>query len=215
MILGLFLVPFGALMAQSWQTAMFTAMAANFVPLLAPANQMSYNTIQFYNTALSIVVGSAIAALSFRLLPPLAPSLRTRRLLAKTLRDLRHLAVGTLGRREDWEGRMYSRLAALPDAAEPVQRGQLVAALSVGTAIIHLRRIAPRLGLGAELDAALADFARPDVSAAATRFAAFDQHLAALAGPGVPETVPLRARGRLLSIRDALVQHRDYFDARE
>ena len=32
------------LMAQPWQTAMFTAMAANFVPLLAPANQMSYDT---------------------------------------------------------------------------------------------------------------------------------------------------------------------------
>ena len=57
---------------------------------------------------------------------------------------------------------MYSRLAALPDAAEPLQRAQLVAALSVGTAIIHLRRIAPGLGLGAELDAALADFARPE-----------------------------------------------------
>ena len=214
-VLGLFLVPFGALMAQSWQTAMFTAMAANFVPLLAPANLMTYNTLQFYNTALSILVGSTVAVVSFRLLPPLAPSLRTRRLLAKTLGDLRHLAVSPLRRREDWEGRMYSRLAALPDAAEPLQRGQLVAALSVGTAIIHLRRIAPGLGLGAELDAALADFARPDVSAAATRFAAFDQHLAALADSDVPTTLPLRARGRLLSICDALVQHRDYFDARE
>jgi uncharacterized membrane protein YccC len=202
-------------MAQSWQTAMFTAMAANFVPLLAPANLMTYNTLQFYNTALSILVGSTVAVVSFRLLPPLAPSLRTRRLLAKTLRDLRHLAVSPLRRREDWEGRMYSRLAALPDPAEPLQRGQLVAALSVGTAIIHLRRIAPGLGLGAELDAALADFARPDVSAAATRFAVFDQHLAALADSDVPTTLPLRARGRLLSICDALVQHRDYFDARE
>ncbi len=73
MVVGLFLVPFGALMAQPWQTVMFTAMAANFVPLLAPTNQMSYNTLQFYNTALSILVGSAVAAMSFRLLPPLSP----------------------------------------------------------------------------------------------------------------------------------------------
>jgi uncharacterized membrane protein YccC len=215
MVLGRFLVPFGALMAQPWQTMLFTAMAANFVPLLAPANQMSYNTIQFYNTALSILAGSAVAAVSFRLLPPLSTSLRTQRLLAMTLRDLRYLAIGTPRPRERWEGRMYSRLAALPDAAEPLQRGQLVAALSVGTAIIHLRRIVPRLGLGAELHAGLADFARPDVAAATTRFADLDERLAALADSDLRAALSLRARGRLLSIREALVQHRDYFDARE
>jgi hypothetical protein len=38
-------VPAGALMAQPWQTAMFTAMVINFVPLLSPANQMSYDTL--------------------------------------------------------------------------------------------------------------------------------------------------------------------------
>ena len=210
MVIGLFLVPFGALMAQPWQTAVFTAMAANFVPLLAPANQMTYNTIQFYNTALSIVVGGGVAALSYRLLPPLSPAFRTRRLLASTLRDLRHLAVGAQRAREDWEGRMYSRLAVLPDEAEPLQRSQLVAALTVGTEIIHLRRIVPRLGLGAELHSALADFARPDIAAARTKFAELDRSLASLADPSL---LSLRARSRLLSIGDALVQHRDYFDA--
>src|SRR6267154_6859386 len=84
--IGLVLVPAGALMAQPWQTAMFTAMAANFVPLLAPANQMSYDTQQFCNAGLAIVAGVGAAALSFRLLPPLSPALRTRRLLALTLR---------------------------------------------------------------------------------------------------------------------------------
>jgi len=39
----------------------------------------------------------------------------------------------------------------LPDGAEPLQRSQLVAALSVGTEIIQLRRIARRLGLGSDL----------------------------------------------------------------
>jgi uncharacterized membrane protein YccC len=212
-VIGLFLIPLGALMAQPWQTAMFTAMAVNFVPLLAPTNQMTYNTLQFYNTALSIVVGGGVAALSYRLLPPLSPSFRTRRLLAFTLRDLRHLAIGAQRVREDWEGRMYSRLAILPDAAEPVQRAQLVAALSVGTEIIHLRRTVPPLGFGAELDSALADFARPDIAAAKTRFAELDQRLASLPGSGLRTVLSLRARGRLLSIRDALIQHRDYFDA--
>jgi uncharacterized membrane protein YccC len=213
MVIGLFLVPLGALMAQPWQTAMFTAMAANFVPLLAPTNQMTYNTLQFYNTAFSIVVGGAVAALSYRLMPPLSPSFRTRRLLTSTLRDLRHLAIGARRLREDWEGRMYSRLAVLPDQAEPLQRAQLVAALSVGTEIIHLRRTVPRLGLDAELHSALADFARPDIAAATTRFAELDQRLASLPDSGLRRALSLRARGRLLSIRDALIQHHDYFDA--
>jgi uncharacterized membrane protein YccC len=213
MVIGLFLVPLGALMAQPWQTAMFTAMAANFVPLLAPTNQMTYNTLQFYNTAFSIVVGGAVAALSYRLMPPLSPSFRTRRLLTSTLRDLRHLAIGARRLREDWEGRMYSRLAVLPDQAEPLQRAQLVAALSVGTEIIHLRRTVPRLGLDAELHSALADFARPDIAAATTRFAELDQRLASLPDSGSRRALSLRARGRLLSIRDALIQHHDYFDA--
>ena len=66
--IGLYLVPVGALMAR-WQTAAFLAMAANFVPLLAPANQMRYDTVQYYNSALAIVAGSGAAAVSFRLLP--------------------------------------------------------------------------------------------------------------------------------------------------
>jgi len=56
--IGLYLIPIGALTAQPWQTLMFTAMVINFVPLLAPANEMSYDTVQFYNGALAIVAGS-------------------------------------------------------------------------------------------------------------------------------------------------------------
>ena len=83
--IGLVLVPAGALMAQSWQTAMFSAMAGLFIPLLAPLNQMSYDTQQFYNSASAIVAGVGAAVLSFRLLPPLSPTFRARRLLALTL----------------------------------------------------------------------------------------------------------------------------------
>ena len=161
--IGLVLVPAGAGMAQPWQTAMFTAMAANFVPMLAPANPMSYDTVQFYNAAVAIVAGVGAAAVSFRLIPPLSPAFRTRRLLALTLRDLRRLATGPIPRTpDDWEGRMYGRFSALPDAAQPLQRSQLLAALSVGTEIIQLRRIARRIDLGSELDAALDAVARGD-----------------------------------------------------
>ena len=65
-------------------------------PLLSPTNPMTYDTAQFYNAALAIVVGCGLAPLAFRLLPPLSPALRARRLLALTLRDLRRLAIARL-----------------------------------------------------------------------------------------------------------------------
>jgi hypothetical protein len=55
--IGLFLVPVGVLVAWSRQPLMFAEMAANFLPILAPANRMSYDTVQFYNAALAIVGG--------------------------------------------------------------------------------------------------------------------------------------------------------------
>ncbi len=212
--IGLFLVPAGAGMAQSWQTAMFTAMTVNFVPLLAPANQMSYDTVQFYNSALAIVGGLGAAALSFRLLPPLSPAFRTRRLLALTLRDLRRLATGPIPRTpDDWEGRMYRRLEALPDQLESLQRARLVAALAVGTEIMQLRRIARRLGLSTDLDAALEAFARGDGTIATASLARLDQRLASRREAEPGSFVALRARGSILAISEALIQHASYFDA--
>ena len=139
--IGLVLVPAGAGMAQSWRTPMFIAIAAFFCFLLAPTNQMSYDTQQFYNAAAATVAGSSSAALSCSgccrcCLRRRAPG----RLLNFTLRDLRRLATGKIPQAsEGWEGRVYSRLSVLPDSAAPLQRSQLLAALSVGCEIIRLR----------------------------------------------------------------------------
>jgi len=204
--IGLVLVPAGAGMAQPWQTMMFIPMVANFVPLLAPANQESYDTQQFYNSALGIVAGSGAAVLSFRLLPPLSPAFRIRRLMALTQRDLRRLATGPIPRTpDDWADRMYGRLAVLPDAAQPLQRSQLLAAFSVGTDIIQLRHICHRFDLGSDLDAALEAFARGSCATATARLADLDRSLASRFGA-------LRARGLILAISDALTQHAAYFD---
>ena len=158
LVIGLCLVPAGALMAQSWNAATFAPMAGNFVPLLAPANQMRYDTVQFYNSALAIVAGCGAAALAFRLLPPLSRTFRAQRLLQLTLRDLRRLATvhrPTAARRL---GSPHLLPAARCRAAEPLQRAQLVTALSVGTEIIDLRRIAPQLGFESEFHSALEPF---------------------------------------------------------
>jgi uncharacterized membrane protein YccC len=211
--IGLYLVPVGALMAQKWQTATFTAMAINFVPLLAPANQMSYDTVQFYNGALAIVAGFGTAALSFRLLPPLSPAFRTRRLLALTLRDLRRLATGPIPRAPgDWEGRIYGRLAALPDSAEPLQRSQLLAALTVGNGIIQLRYIASRFRLGSDLGAALEALAQGNNAIATTWLARLADRLTDRPDTEADGSLALQARGSILAISEALNEHFPYFE---
>jgi len=181
-----------------------------FVPLLAPANPMSYDTRQFYNAALAIVGGIGAAALSFRLLPPLSPAFRTRRLLTLTLRDLRRLATEPIPRTpQDWEGRMYGRFSVLPDQAQPMQRSQLIAAFSIGIEIIQLRRLCRQLDLGLPLDTALEAVARANCAEAATELANLDRSLASRR-----DVTALRARGLILAISQSLTQHSLYFDTR-
>jgi uncharacterized membrane protein YccC len=208
-VVGLYLVPSGALMAQPWLTPMFIGMTANFVPLLAPANPESYDPAQFYNQASAILAGAGAGALSFRLLPPLSPAFRTRRLLALTLRDLRRLARGRT--REDWEGHVLGRLVAMPDAATPLQRAQLMAALSIGSEILQLRQIARRLGL--DLEPALAAVAQGDSATATAHLAQVDATLVAQAAIGPETQTVLRARAGVLAFSEALTQHAAYFDS--
>jgi uncharacterized membrane protein YccC len=218
MAIALYLVPMGMLMAQASPAmfTLFTAMSGNFVPLLAPANQMSYDTVQFYNSALAIVAGCGVAALSFRLLPPLSPAFRVERLLELTLRDLRRLGTANVGRLPtDWEDRIYKRLVAMPDEAEPLQRAQLLTALSLGREIIELRRVAPQLGLASDLDAALEPFAQGNSAAAVARLDRLDRRLASLTESDPQTLLILHERARILLICDALMQHRAYFDGGE
>jgi uncharacterized membrane protein YccC len=209
--IGLVLVPAGAGLALSsrpWQAVMFMAMVANFVPLLAPANVESYDTQQFYNAALAIVAGTGAAALSFRLLPPLSPAFRARRLLGLTLRDLRRLATGPIpDTAMDWQDHLFGRLAALPDAAQPLQRAQLIAALLVGTEIIKLRHFCRRFDLGSDIDAALHAFARGNSVKTVARLADLDRALTSGLDAGA-----LRVRGIILGISETLTRHAAYFD---
>jgi uncharacterized membrane protein YccC len=214
--IGLVLVPVGALAAQSWQGPIFATVAnVFFIPLLAPANQMTYDTQQFYNNTLAIFSGMGAVMLALILLPPLSPAVRARRLLALTLRDLRRLAAGrTATTTQDWEGRIYHRLATLPDQVEPLQVARLLAAVSVGTEIIRLRPVARRLGLGADTDAAFATLAQGDSMIAIERLAQIDHRLAALPDDTrLRASIRLRARGSIRVIQEALAQHASYFES--
>jgi uncharacterized membrane protein YccC len=215
--LGLVLVPAGAMMAQTrWPTVSVIAAAVTliFCPLLAPANRQSYDPVQFYNTGLAIVGGLSAAMLSFRLLPSPSPAFRARRLLALTLRDLRRLALRSVPwTLSDWENRVLARLLALPDQAEPLQRSQLMAALSVGSEIIRLRRVDARHPLGPDLDAAFTAMAQGHCAAAIARLALLDDRLASAPDLGPRPPVPVRTRARILEISELLTQHAAYFDA--
>jgi uncharacterized membrane protein YccC len=212
LVIGLVLLPVGALLAQAhqpWQVGLFTAMAMQFMPLLQPTNPMTYDPLLFYNVAVAVVGGFVAAALSFRLLPPLSPSRRTARLLALTLRDLRSSAAGRTA--NDWEGRVRARLAVMPDEATPLQRAQLLAALSVGSEIIRLRQLTRELDLGAEFDPVLASVAQGDSSSAAAHLARLDAALAACRGTEHGPQAIMRARASTLSLSEALDQHAVYF----
>lgn len=208
--IGLVFLPFGFIIAYSKNPAVVavaTVACFFFLLLLSPTNQMNYDMSAFYNSALSIIAGCTIGPIAFRLMPPLAPEPRTRRLLSLTLRDLRRLAMSPDATSEDWESRVYTRLEALPNEAEPLQRAQLLAALPVGAEIIRLREMAPRLGVAAEFDAAFEALAKGSSTIALARLRLIDRRLAA--DPGADA---LRARSRILMISEALSRHADYFD---
>jgi uncharacterized membrane protein YccC len=212
--IGLVLIPAGALAALPWQASLFGTVASWFIPFIAPVNQAVYDTQQFYNSTLAIVVGAGAATLAFRLLPPLSPALRTRRLLALTLRDLRRLARAPgLPARGGWGSKVYDRLSALPEQAEPLQRAQILAALSAGTEIIRLRRIARRIHLGLALDVALEPVAQGQSELAVERLAWVYDTLAIVPGTGLRASVTLRAQGRIRGIAETLAQHAAYFDS--
>lgn len=213
--IGCVLVPFGALSTRSWQRPTFAAIASLFIPILAPANQMTYDTIQFYNSTSGILSGMAIATLGILLIPPLTPAFRVRRLLNIARRDLRRLAAGRLSPSiSNWENRIYGYLTALPAQVEPLPLAQMVTTLSVGGQIVHLRRAARRFDLGPDLDAALDAIAEGRTATAADHLARVDRDLAANPGMGAAGVARLRARASIRGMLEAFTRHGAYFDTR-
>ena len=211
LVLGLYLVPAGALSTLPLKLPVFGAMATLFVPLLNPENQMSYDTLQFYNASMAVVVGCCIGAMSYLILPPVSPAIRTRRLLCLTLRDFRSLCRPDAdASRDDWETLMYGRLAAIPDLATPQQRSEILAALSLGLTLIRLRRTLRSVPLKSELDTALALLAQGDVALARNGLQRIDRALARRAST-LGRAPADRTRGLLKVIDDGLAQHATYF----
>jgi uncharacterized membrane protein YccC len=208
--LALPLLPLGFFIALPWQPVFFTAAVVNIVPMLSLANTMTYDAKQFYNVVLAILGGIAAATVAIRLLPPPSPELRTRRLLALALADLRRIARRRRpARPRRWRARAHARLIALPEKAEPLQRAQMTSILAVGVQIIRLRNVGPRFLPGAALDAALEALCEGRTAVAIERLGEVDQRLAALK----PETRILRRlRASILAISLELAAHPRFFE---
>ncbi len=101
----------------------------------------------------------------------------------------------------------------MPDEATPPQRAHLMAALSAGSEIIHLHRIAHDLGLAPKLGVALAALAEGHSAQAIARLSRLDDILASHAADGPATAAVLRARASILVLAEALTKHGAYFDA--
>jgi Fusaric acid resistance protein family len=97
-------------------------------------------------------------------------------------------------------GRAAYTLAALPDAAEPLQRRSFSRRYPRATGSSTFATSPPRLGLGADLSAALEAFAQGKSAIATTRLARLDGRLAARPDAGSEASLALQARGSILAI---------------
>ena len=214
--LGLPLVPLGFLLARARNPLFYFAASVNFIPMLGIANAITYDASQFWNSASAILAGIAVGAVAMLIVPPMSPAIRTSRLLALTLADLRRLAKRAPSRRweDDWESRGLARLLAMPEQAEPVERAELVAAVSVGNEIVRLRRVAPRFISGAGVDAALQALAEGRSGDASERLKDIDRQLAALPRAKSASRIVLSLRASLLVICGQLAEYASYYDQR-
>ncbi len=204
-IMACFLVPLAALSTVPALAPYFVAATMNFVPLVGPSNQITFDTVSFYNSALGIVGGCLAGALALVLIPPVPKLMRADRLVELSLRDLRRIASG---RRTPtpaaWQHRITARLIAMPEGVDPVHGSRLVAALSTGLQVLRLRSLAGPDAAGDRLRAAVQRLAVRDVDGMLAGLDAVDAPLS-----GGPD---LRIPTAIQVVRDVVRQHRHEFE---
>ena len=209
LILSAFLVPLAALSTVPALAPYLVAATMNFVPLVGPANEITFDMLTFYNSALGIVGGCLAGALALVLIPPVRKAVRADRLVRLTLRDLRAIACGrwapTAG---EWQQRVYARLVAMPEGVDPREGTRLVAALSIGLQLLRLQALATPGPFGDRIRASLERLAADDVDGMLTGLDAVDAAVS-----GRDETSPdSRISTAIQVIRDVVRQHRHEFE---
>jgi uncharacterized membrane protein YccC len=203
-------IPIGILVTGSWHTLAFSALATNLIPILAIQNERGYDATETFNVALAMFAGTAVAAVSLVLLPPLSPARRIARLLTLTLRELRALVIGRRRfTRTSWIGRISRRLEVMPSQATLEDDAQLLAALSVGEAAVSLLELKLSIPQRAALHEAFAEVNRGNVLAGREQLARFAQHHSHVAQTEGPASMSAAIQAKLIA--DALLQHPHFF----
>lgn len=212
LILSIALVPIGVLSTLPSFAPYFIPATFNFVPLIAPTNVMVFDPQMYLNTAFGLVAGCVAGAATLLIIPQPSPRVRAQRLVDLSIRDLRRLAAGR--RRwtfRQWQGRMYSRLVALPPECEPVQRSRLAATLTVGVQVIRLRQLAKDSRIGAEISDILAALAAGNLPRLQYTLGELDKEIASSPDKQSGMRGRMRTRAMLLAIAEAVDRQGDYF----
>ncbi len=210
-ILALVLVPLGALSTVPRLAPYLVLAVANFGALMGITNVTDYDVLAFYNSALPSLLGVCAAAVALSLIPPVPPKIRAANLLAATLAELRnHLTrPGPIGMAV-WEARLYGRLAAMPAGAAPIDRGRLVAALTIGREVLQLRSLATGTSVSGDLQDCFQDVARGLLAEAFSGLSTIDRRLVRAPLPA-GAVATMRARAALQSLAEALDSHPVFF----
>jgi uncharacterized membrane protein YccC len=211
LILAAALAPLGALSSVPLLAPYFTSATLNFVPLLTPTNEMTYDAAAFFNSALGLLSGCAAGGLALLLIPPVSAQIRSRRLVDLSIRDLRRLAAGRRWTLPQWQSRIYGRLIAMPEEAEPIQRSYLVSVLSVGLQVIRLQRLSRHGRIGAEISDIQASLAAGDLPKLRAVLDAADKEIASIPDTRQGARGRLRARSALLAVGAAVNRQSEYF----
>ena len=211
LIIACVLVPLAAVSTLPRFAGLAVPATVNFLPLLSPTNLISYDIAAYANGALAIAGGCLAGAVVLRVVPPLSPAVRTRRLLRLTLVDLR-TAMRRPGRMTPgrWRKLCYGRIVALPASAAPADGSRILAALTVGLQMIALRDDAASLGW---------DAAPVDGTAQALSAGRVPEALAALAmlrpsgEPAGDNPLRQRALAAISEITETLRNYSTYFGA--
>lgn len=202
-LIVLLFVPIGMLQAGTWHNVAFLGMSIASLPLLGVGNPITYDAVSYFNLALSIVTGTVIGTLFFVVMPTIPPQQRARRLLALSLRDFRRLISDGSADFVRWNKVLARRAESLPPQATLEEAGALMALLSLGRAIIHLKALLPSEPAAGLLAHALDSLAEG-------RLAKARETLRKLA----PAAEPVRARAAVEVVLDAIDLHADLLTAR-
>jgi len=115
LVIGLFLFPCCVMLCYPKTAGFAAAFPIVFVTVVAPANPMQFNALDFLNLGIATLVGVLTATLAYRLVLPPDPQAARRYVVRRILDSLENISQEHCISFEDWTTRMYDRIIRLSD----------------------------------------------------------------------------------------------------